>query len=136
MSSKGKIVLAYSGGLDTSVILKWLLEEGYEVVAFLADVGQKEDFEAAKAKALKISKNTTKKAPTPTRVRCLSPGERLPTCFILKLPRGRLHAFASHLKIYFLGKVYPFIIANPAPTSNRQSAYFSGQKAEASSQER
>lgn len=52
--SKGKIVLAYSGGLDTSVILKWLLEEGYEVVAFLADVGQKEDFEAAKAKALKI----------------------------------------------------------------------------------
>jgi len=54
MASKGKIVLAYSGGLDTSVILKWLLEEGYEVVAFLADVGQKEDFEAAKAKALKI----------------------------------------------------------------------------------
>ncbi len=52
--SKGKIVLAYSGGLDTSVILKWLLEEGYEVIAFLADVGQKEDFEAAKAKALKI----------------------------------------------------------------------------------
>jgi argininosuccinate synthase len=52
--SKGKIVLAYSGGLDTSVILKWLLEEGYEVIAFMADVGQKEDFEAAKAKALKI----------------------------------------------------------------------------------
>lgn len=52
--SKGKIVLAYSGGLDTSVILKWLLEEGYEVVACLVDVGQKEDFEAAKAKALKI----------------------------------------------------------------------------------
>ena len=52
--SKGKIVLAYSGGLDTSVILKWLLEEGYEVVAFLADVGQKEDFNAAKEKALKI----------------------------------------------------------------------------------
>lgn len=52
--SKGKIVLAYSGGLDTSVILKWLLEQGYEVVAFMADVGQKEDFAAAKAKALKI----------------------------------------------------------------------------------
>ncbi len=47
-----KVVLAYSGGLDTSVILKWLLEEGDEVVAFLADVGQKEDFEAAKEKAL------------------------------------------------------------------------------------
>jgi len=52
--SKGKIVLAYSGGLDTSIILKWLIEEGYEVVAYLADVGQKEDFAAAKEKALKI----------------------------------------------------------------------------------
>lgn len=52
--SKGKIVLAYSGGLDTSVILKWFIEEGYEVVAYIADVGQEEDFEAAKAKALKV----------------------------------------------------------------------------------
>ncbi|KAH9844804.1 Argininosuccinate synthase [Teratosphaeria destructans] len=52
--SKGKVCLAYSGGLDTSCILKYLLEEGYEVVAFMADVGQEEDFEAAKQKALKI----------------------------------------------------------------------------------
>jgi argininosuccinate synthase len=52
--SKKKVVLAYSGGLDTSIILKWLLEEGYEVVAYCADVGQKEDFKAAKEKALKI----------------------------------------------------------------------------------
>ena len=51
---KEKIVLAYSGGLDTSVILKWLLEKGYDVIAFLADVGQEEDFDAARAKALKI----------------------------------------------------------------------------------
>lgn len=49
-----KIVLAYSGGLDTSIILKWLIEQGYEVIAYLADVGQKEDFATAKAKALKI----------------------------------------------------------------------------------
>lgn len=49
-----KIVLAYSGGLDTSVILKWLLEKGYEVICFMADVGQKEDMEAAKEKAIKI----------------------------------------------------------------------------------
>lgn len=49
-----KVVLAYSGGLDTSVILKWLLEEGYEVICFMADVGQKEDMEAARAKALAI----------------------------------------------------------------------------------
>ncbi len=52
--SKGKVVLAYSGGLDTSVILKWLLEQGYEVFAYMANIGQKEDFEAAEQKALKI----------------------------------------------------------------------------------
>lgn len=49
-----KVVLAYSGGLDTSVILKWLIEEGYEVICYMADVGQKEDMEAAKKKALDI----------------------------------------------------------------------------------
>ncbi|KAL1893955.1 argininosuccinate synthetase [Sporothrix stenoceras] len=49
--SKGKVCLAYSGGLDTSCILKWLLEEGYEVVCFLANVGQEEDWEAVKAKS-------------------------------------------------------------------------------------
>jgi argininosuccinate synthase len=53
-TNSGKVVLAYSGGLDTSCILKWLLDKGYEVIAFIADVGQEEDFEAAKAKALKI----------------------------------------------------------------------------------
>lgn len=52
--SKGKIVLAYSGGLDTSIILKWFIEEGYEVIAYIADVGQEEDFKAAKEKALKL----------------------------------------------------------------------------------
>lgn len=52
--SKEKVVLAYSGGLDTSVILKWLIEEGYEVIAYIADVGQEEDFDAAREKALKV----------------------------------------------------------------------------------
>ncbi len=52
--SKEKVVLAYSGGLDTSVILKWLLEQGYEVFAYIANIGQEEDFEAAEQKALKI----------------------------------------------------------------------------------
>lgn len=52
--AKEKVVLAYSGGLDTSVILKWLLDKGYEVVCYMADVGQKEDFKKAKEKALKI----------------------------------------------------------------------------------
>jgi argininosuccinate synthase len=47
-----KVVLAYSGGLDTSVILKWLTLEGYEVLAYIADVGQHEDLAAAGEKAL------------------------------------------------------------------------------------
>jgi len=49
-----KVVLAYSGGLDTSVILKWLVNKGYEVIAYIADVGQAGDFQAAKRKALKV----------------------------------------------------------------------------------
>ena len=47
-----KVVLAYSGGLDTSVILKWLEETyGCEVVTFTADIGQGEELEPARAKA-------------------------------------------------------------------------------------
>ena len=49
---KAKVVLAYSGGLDTSVILKWLIEKDYEVIAFVADVGQADDFESCRKKAL------------------------------------------------------------------------------------
>lgn len=48
-----KIVLAYSGGLDTSVILKWLIEKGYGVIAYVANVGQEEDFNEIKEKAIK-----------------------------------------------------------------------------------
>ena len=50
---KPKVILAYSGGLDTSVILKWLANKGYDIIAYIADVGQKEDFDAIKEKALK-----------------------------------------------------------------------------------
>lgn len=47
-----KVVLAYSGGLDTSIILKWLREEYHcEVVTFTADIGQGEELEPARAKA-------------------------------------------------------------------------------------
>jgi argininosuccinate synthase len=49
-----KVMLAYSGGLDTSVILKWLIKKGYDVIAFVADVGQNDDFEAVREKALAI----------------------------------------------------------------------------------
>ncbi len=52
MNKISKVVLAYSGGLDTSVILKWLqLEYGCEVVTFTADLGQGEEVESAREKA-------------------------------------------------------------------------------------
>ena len=47
-----RILLLYSGGLDTSVLCKWLAEQGHEIVCFAADVGQREDFAALKKKAL------------------------------------------------------------------------------------
>jgi argininosuccinate synthase len=55
MSEAKKVVLAYSGGLDTSVILKWL-QDTYqcEVVTFTADLGQGEELEPARAKAIKL----------------------------------------------------------------------------------
>ena len=55
MSDVRKVVLAYSGGLDTSVILKWLKDTyGCEVVTFTADIGQGEEVEPARAKALQL----------------------------------------------------------------------------------
>ena len=52
MAHPKKVVLAYSGGLDTSIILKWLQEEkGCEVVTFTADLGQGEELEPARRKA-------------------------------------------------------------------------------------
>ena len=50
-----KVVLAYSGGLDTSVAVRWIAETyGCEIVCYCADVGQDEDLEAARAKALAV----------------------------------------------------------------------------------
>ncbi len=55
MSDIKKVVLAYSGGLDTSVILKWLQDTYHcEVITFTADIGQGEELEPARAKALKM----------------------------------------------------------------------------------
>jgi len=53
MSEIRKVVVAYSGGLDTSVILTWLKESyGCDVIAFAADVGQKEELTGLEKKAL------------------------------------------------------------------------------------
>ena len=55
MNSNNKVVLAYSGGLDTSVILKWLQDTYHcEVVTFTADIGQGEELEPARAKAIQF----------------------------------------------------------------------------------
>jgi argininosuccinate synthase len=47
-----KIVLAYSGGLDTSCAVRWLREQGYDVICFIADLGQGEDFQVIEGRAL------------------------------------------------------------------------------------
>ena len=55
MSEIKKAVLAYSGGLDTSVILKWLQDTYHcEVVTFTADLGQGDELEVARPKAIKF----------------------------------------------------------------------------------
>jgi argininosuccinate synthase len=52
--SQETIVLAYSGGLDTSCILKWLKLKGYRVIAYVANVGQEEDFDQVRDNAVRI----------------------------------------------------------------------------------
>ncbi|MDZ7261901.1 MAG: argininosuccinate synthase [candidate division KSB1 bacterium] len=52
MEEKKKLILAYSGGLDTSVILKWLMNKSFEVICFVGNVGQKDDFNEIEKKAL------------------------------------------------------------------------------------
>ncbi|PCK11636.1 argininosuccinate synthase [Bacillus safensis] len=54
MSQNKKVVLAYSGGLDTSVAVKWLQEQGYEVVACCLDVGEGKDLAFVQQKALQV----------------------------------------------------------------------------------
>ena len=50
-----KVVLAYSGGLDTSVAIKWIKDKyGYDVIAVTIDVGNEKDFSAVREKALKV----------------------------------------------------------------------------------
>ena len=51
--SGDKLVLAYSGGLDTSVAIRWLKDQGWDVIAFTVDLGEKKDLDAIQARALK-----------------------------------------------------------------------------------
>ena len=78
--SAGKVVLAYSGGLDTSVILKWL-QDNYkaEVITFTADIGQGEELAPARAKALQLGiKKTTSSSKTCAKNSCVTSCSR---CF-------------------------------------------------------
>ncbi|CAG0905971.1 unnamed protein product [Darwinula stevensoni] len=59
------VILAYSGGLDTSCILAWLIEQGYKVVAYTGNVGQEEDFDELKKKALNIGATEVSPPPPP-----------------------------------------------------------------------
>ena len=51
---KEKVILAYSGGLDTSVSIKWLTDQGYDVVACCLDIGEGRDTQSIKDKALDV----------------------------------------------------------------------------------
>src|SRR5438270_10835161 len=53
-----KLVLAYSGGLDTSVAIRWLKDQGYEVVALTIDLGEKKDLDAIQERALRVGAST------------------------------------------------------------------------------
>jgi argininosuccinate synthase len=52
--SREKLVLAYSGGLDTSVAIRWLKDQGYDVVALTIDLGEKKDLDAIQRRALQV----------------------------------------------------------------------------------
>ena len=54
MPEREKLVLAYSGGLDTSVAIRWLSEQGYDVVALTIDLGEQKDLEAIQQRALRV----------------------------------------------------------------------------------
>ena len=54
LAPRGKLVLAYSGGLDTSVGIRWLKDQGWDVVALTVNLGEKKDLDAIQARALRI----------------------------------------------------------------------------------
>ena len=82
MNAPKKVVLAYSGGLDTSIILKWLQTEyGCEVVTFTADLGQGEEVEPARRKAELLGKDIAQHAA------------------LLHLHRAQRHQIARHRRL-------------------------------------
>ena len=84
-----KVVLAYSGGLDTSCIIPWMKDRGYETIAFIADVGQGDDFKKIEKRALQSGAS---------KVYCLN----LQKEFITDYVYPALKAGAVYEKKYFL----------------------------------
>jgi argininosuccinate synthase len=97
-----KIVLAYSGGLDTSIIIPWL-KENYdcEVIAFVADVGQGEDMEEVAVKAIKtgaskvVVEGPARGVPHRVRLEVSAGGRGLRT----QVPAGHLDGAAHHRQV-------------------------------------
>lgn len=108
-----KVVLAYSGGLDTSVILKWLSLRGYEVIAYVADVGQQEDFDAVQEKALQSG---AKKV-------CI---ENLQTEFVVDYLFPALQGNAAYEHRYLLGTALarPLIAARQVELARTEEAQY------------
>ena len=108
-----KVVLAYSGGLDTSIIIPWLKEtyDGCEVIAMIGDLGQQEDLEAARKKALATGANSAYV-------------EDLREEFITGYIWPTLRAGAVYEHKYLLGTSFarPVACAAPGATRTRNSA--------------
>ena len=100
MSQVKKVVLAYSGGLDTSIILKWLQDEyACEVVTFTADIGQGEEVEAARAKAEACGAVSIHiEDLTETFVRAGSTSSPCPISAV-KVTTSQLYSSCSHLRM-------------------------------------
>jgi len=84
-----KVVLAYSGGLDTSCIIPWMKDQGYQTIAFIADVGQGDDFDKIKKRALQSGAS---------KVHCLN----LQKEFVTEYVYPALKAGAVYEKKYYL----------------------------------
>lgn len=113
MAEKKKIVLAYSGGLDTSIILRWLIEKyDAEVIAYVADLGQGEDLEGVREKAIKTGASKVY-------IRDLK--EEFVRDFVFKA----LKANAVYEGIYLLGTslARPLIAKDQIEIARREGAY-------------
>lgn len=109
-----KVVLAYSGGLDTSIITKWLVTKGYDVICCLLDLGQKvENLDAIKAKALKCGAK---------KVVCVDTKEEFTRDYVFKVMKWN----ARYEGEYLLGTsmARPLIAKKQIEVANKEGAEY------------